>query len=90
MTKPILDPELVYELLDDIWNDYLRDGKEHLIDTLVELGLMKISYLTERDIRDDTMPCRVLGVPDKAQCDMEVGDEYYAFSLEDITKKLQA
>lgn len=82
MTKPILDPDLVYKLVDDIFETYLCDGEEYLVDTLVELGLMKKSNLTEEDIENDTMSFIV-------EYDMEVGNEYYSYSLEDITEKLQ-
>ena len=82
MTKPILDPKLVFKLVDDIWNDYLGEGEAHLIDTLIDLGLIKFKTLTEEDIQNNIMPWI-------EEYDMEVGNEYYSFSLEDITKKLQ-
>lgn len=83
MTKPILDPKLVFKLVDDIFKSYHSDGEEYLLDTLIELGLMKKLYLTEEDIKNNTMPWI-------EEYDMEVGDLYYSYNLEEITEKLQA
>lgn len=83
MTKPILDPKLVFKLVDDIFETYQCEGDEYLLETLIELGLMKKLILTDEDIKNNAMPWI-------EEYDMEVGNEYYSYSLEDITEKLQA
>ena len=80
MTKSILDPDLVFKLVDDIWETYLCDGEEYLLETLVELGLMDTHLITDEDIKNNTFE----GIED---CD--VGDEVHTYSLENITKRLQ-
>lgn len=82
MTKPILDPDLVYKLVDDIFETYQCEGDEYLLETLIELGLMTRLILTEEDIQENKMPWI-------QEYDMEVGDEYYSYTLEEITEKLQ-
>lgn len=77
---PILDPKLVFKLVDDIWEDYLEDADEHLLTTLVKLGLLDTHIVTEEDIKNNTF---------RGLEDCEIGDEVHTYSLEDITKKLQ-